>query len=68
MKLEKRRPIGRFSLDPAGSWLGFAQPIYFLAEAWPLFPSVTKVVPLVTKVFPLVTKVFTSVTKILKPG
>ena len=28
-ELEKRRPIGRFSLSPAGSWLGFAQPLCF---------------------------------------
>ena len=27
--LEKRRPIGRFSLGPAGSLLGYAQPAPF---------------------------------------
>ena len=27
--LEKRQPITRFSLGPAGSWLGFAQPVLF---------------------------------------
>ena len=27
--LEKRRPVGHFSLGPAGSWMGFTQPISF---------------------------------------
>ena len=39
--LEKRQPITRFSLGPAGSWLGFAQHLSFLIcgmAAWGLRP------------------------------
>ena len=46
VELEKRRPIGRFSLGPAGSCLGFAQPVCFCFFIWGM----------VAKVFPLGTK------------
>ena len=39
--LEKSRPNGRFSLGPAGSWLGFVQPVSF--------STCHKGIPLVTK-------------------
>ena len=58
--LEKRRPIGRFSLGPAGSLLGF--------KVTKVFPSVTKVLPTFTKVFPRSLRSFLWVTKVFPFG
>ena len=58
--LEKRRPIGRFSLGAAGSLLGF--------KVTKVFPSVTKVLPTFTKVFPRSLRSFLWVTKVFPFG